>query len=807
MRRIEIFISATTADLGSCRQLMRDAVLNLGCVPILQDHFPPDAGTVLQMLRRKISGCDAVLHLAGECYGHEPRQREVGGSRRSYTQLEYDIARQLQKPLYVFVCADGFPYDAHAPESDELRRLQQLHRNALVAGDELYLPVKDPQDLALDVRELQPRLEQLTRELKKTRSWLGIGVGVAVAILMILGAGLWIQHQRGIQTDEKLTQVSSELQLYRQAVKAVADHYGRDFEASGRRFTPQEKFDRALTAVAEQQKIKVEELKTWIQVFVAQVRANPGADLYDRALADFAEHRFVEAAANATKSAEQYKAQREAAEKEAASAAARAGLAVENERHSWTLAGDSELAAGHYPAAFAPYRKAFALTDENKTPLQWCDAAQNLEVSLQRQRLLTEALPLAQKVVERRTALQGAAHIDTLISTVNLGVVIDELGNNAEAELVLRRAYEALERKVGGDHTETLRCGIDLAGSLYLQRKLEEAELVYRTTLSGLVRTLGKDHMYSLGCMLGLAGTLSNRNNFAEALPLYRDSLAGFERTLGEEHPLTLHAISNLAAALRDAGDFAEAEPLCRRAVAGRERVLGKENLETLTSTVNLATILREKGEYAEAESIYRRVLEILERKAGKDNPETLRCVNHLARGLDDRGEYAESESLFHRALEGRERSLGKENPWTLYSVINLAELLANTHRYAEAEQLDRHGLEVLERTLGPDDRETLECMAGLANVLRDKGSAAGGPLYLQALQGQERILGRLHPDTADTAYNFSLLRKKEGRGVEARLLAQEAVTSAQSKLPEGHPHRKRYEQLLQALTSPVTVR
>jgi len=30
--------------------------------------------------------------------------------------LEYDIAQELKKPVYVFICGDGFPYDVHEPE-------------------------------------------------------------------------------------------------------------------------------------------------------------------------------------------------------------------------------------------------------------------------------------------------------------------------------------------------------------------------------------------------------------------------------------------------------------------------------------------------------------------------------------------------------------------------------------------------------------------------------------------------------------------------------------------------------------------
>jgi hypothetical protein len=37
----------------------------------------------------------------------EPNQRPADVPRRSYTQMEFDIARELQKPVYVFLPADA----------------------------------------------------------------------------------------------------------------------------------------------------------------------------------------------------------------------------------------------------------------------------------------------------------------------------------------------------------------------------------------------------------------------------------------------------------------------------------------------------------------------------------------------------------------------------------------------------------------------------------------------------------------------------------------------------------------------------
>src|SRR5262245_52810949 len=125
-----VFISATSKDLGTVRELLKQALLTMGCMPIEQTNFPPDYRSVRQMIEEKIADCDAVIHVVGVRYGAEPDPSTLpeGAARRSYTQMEADIARELRKKLYLFVCSEDFPYDQAPAESEELRRLQQVYR-------------------------------------------------------------------------------------------------------------------------------------------------------------------------------------------------------------------------------------------------------------------------------------------------------------------------------------------------------------------------------------------------------------------------------------------------------------------------------------------------------------------------------------------------------------------------------------------------------------------------------------------------------------------------------------------------------
>ena len=83
---------------------MSEGLRRMECLPIVQDDFPPDYKSVREMLVTKIKTCDAVVHMAGFYYGAEPLPLPAEADRRSFTQMEYEIAMELKLPCYVFLC-------------------------------------------------------------------------------------------------------------------------------------------------------------------------------------------------------------------------------------------------------------------------------------------------------------------------------------------------------------------------------------------------------------------------------------------------------------------------------------------------------------------------------------------------------------------------------------------------------------------------------------------------------------------------------------------------------------------------------
>jgi len=180
-RRTEVFISAASRDLKSTREIAKNAIDAIGCHGVYQEEFPPDYRAVVAMLRDRISRCDAVIHIAGECYGSEPRSRDSGVPRRSYTQMEHDIAKELGIPLYVFVCAKSYPYDEHGPEAPELEEFQNQHRQECLDREEIREKVDTEAQLRLRLSQLEAHLKKLEKEIVSARDTvLEVGIDLKV---------------------------------------------------------------------------------------------------------------------------------------------------------------------------------------------------------------------------------------------------------------------------------------------------------------------------------------------------------------------------------------------------------------------------------------------------------------------------------------------------------------------------------------------------------------------------------------------------------------------------------------------------
>jgi hypothetical protein len=157
----KVFISTTTADLGSQRADIRQAIAP-HWDPITMDEWRTQSYQEMgDMLREQLEQCQAVIHVVGISFGGEPPLDPGRASRRSYTQLEFDMALELQRQnklaLYVIMCSDDFPYDkSRQRDTSDQRLLQRQFRTSFEGSGFVFRAVRTPRDLAVAALSIEP---------------------------------------------------------------------------------------------------------------------------------------------------------------------------------------------------------------------------------------------------------------------------------------------------------------------------------------------------------------------------------------------------------------------------------------------------------------------------------------------------------------------------------------------------------------------------------------------------------------------------------------------------------------------------
>ena len=295
-RDTRVFISAVTRELGSVRKLVKKGLEDNDYHAVEQDNFPPDYRDLVDKLRERIDSCDAVVHIAGHCYGAEPRQRPPDAPRRSYTQLEYEIAVELGKPVYVFLTGDNFPTDPHVPEPSEFQELQEAHRRRLTSTGRDYNPTASIEQLDQKIRSLQLKVDQLGEELQQVDQQVAVHGGrlrrwlVALAVVSLAGLGTvgyvgWrqqVEHRAQEQEWTKQERERTEQERERIAAEAARkeaqtiQQVQQDF---AERFLHQLLTDKQITAEDARQRA-LKELPALVKLPLAEIQS-----LIDRKIA------------------------------------------------------------------------------------------------------------------------------------------------------------------------------------------------------------------------------------------------------------------------------------------------------------------------------------------------------------------------------------------------------------------------------------------------------------------------------------------------------------------------------------------
>lgn len=97
-KKLQIFVSSTFDDLRKERQLVMEAILEMGHLPAGMEYFVSDNVEQFELIKKWIQESDAYILISGGRYGSI---NESDAAKRSYTHLEYEYANKLNKPIKI----------------------------------------------------------------------------------------------------------------------------------------------------------------------------------------------------------------------------------------------------------------------------------------------------------------------------------------------------------------------------------------------------------------------------------------------------------------------------------------------------------------------------------------------------------------------------------------------------------------------------------------------------------------------------------------------------------------------------------
>jgi tetratricopeptide (TPR) repeat protein len=342
----------------------------------------------------------------------------------------------------------------------------------------------------------------------------------------------------------------------------------------------------------------------------------------------------------------------------------------------------------------------------------------------------------ARKAVETSRRVFGEEHALTLKAKETLALHFRLLEDHAATEALFRELLAISQRKFGEEHPDTLTHRGKLAWTLAAQGKVSDAEPELRTVLRLRRKVQGDRHHHTLLTMCALAIVLQSKAAAqAEAEQLAGEALRNGEQVLGDSHWVTLMAKNQLAIVWQQQGKLAEAEKLYREIVAVRLKKQPHLHPTLLSVLGRLSSLLEDKGEPDQAEATLRDALKVSGTLStpDADRGPVLMVLGELRR---NRGDPEGAEAFFREAVAVRRAERRPDDGGLATAIARLADHLVEQKKYVQAEPLLRKWLEVNAKTnrLGSMSSR-VESLLG-AVLVAQQNYVEAEPLLLRACEG-----------------------------------------------------------------------
>jgi len=150
-RKLQVFVSSTYTDLLTERQAAVSAILKAGHIPAGMELFTAGDKSQMRTIEKWIEESDVYMLILGGGYGSiEPT------TGLSYTELEFDHAASLGKPIFLVVIEEGAletkvrEFGTSCLETDNQNALKLFRKKVL---SNICAFFSDPKDIKLCVHE------------------------------------------------------------------------------------------------------------------------------------------------------------------------------------------------------------------------------------------------------------------------------------------------------------------------------------------------------------------------------------------------------------------------------------------------------------------------------------------------------------------------------------------------------------------------------------------------------------------------------------------------------------------------------
>lgn len=122
VKRYQVFVSSTYADLKEERQAVIQALLEMDCIPAGMELFPAADEEQFSFIKSVLRDCDYYIVIIGGRYG----STDLSGI--SYTEKEYEFAKELGLKVLAFLHEDPsqIPFGKSEGSPEQRARLQEF---------------------------------------------------------------------------------------------------------------------------------------------------------------------------------------------------------------------------------------------------------------------------------------------------------------------------------------------------------------------------------------------------------------------------------------------------------------------------------------------------------------------------------------------------------------------------------------------------------------------------------------------------------------------------------------------------------